>query len=99
MQGAILQLNVTDDPVDNLEVTRELLAQAVAEGAEFVLTPEVTNCISTSGRHQRDVLQNDWEKRRAARRKHCIVYSSIALLLRQQKFLGGQNFISMRKIL
>jgi len=57
MRGAILQLNVTDDPVANLETTLGFLRAAVADGAECVLTPEVTNCISTSGTHQRDVLQ------------------------------------------
>ncbi len=57
MQSAILQLNVTDDPVANLAVTLEMLRDAVADGAQFVLTPEVTNCISTSRSHQRDVLQ------------------------------------------
>jgi predicted amidohydrolase len=59
MRGAILQLNVTDDPVANLEVTRRMLTEAVAEGAEFVLMPEVTNCISTSRAHQRDVLRTE----------------------------------------
>lgn len=57
MQAAILQLNVTDEPVANLSVTRALLRDAVAQGAEFILTPEVTNCVSTSRSHQRDVLQ------------------------------------------
>jgi predicted amidohydrolase len=57
MQAAILQLNVTDDPVANLGVTVGMLRDAVAGGAEFVLTPEVTNCISTSRSHQREVLQ------------------------------------------
>ncbi|KAG1648638.1 Deaminated glutathione amidase [Nymphon striatum] len=57
MQGAILQLNVSDDPVANLAVTLGMLRQAVAEGAQFVLTPEVTNCISTSRKHQQQVLQ------------------------------------------
>lgn len=57
MQAAILQLNVTDDPVANLAVTVGMLREAAADGAEFVLTPEVTNCISTSRNHQRDVLQ------------------------------------------
>lgn len=61
MRGALLQLNVTDDPVANLEVTRGLLREAVADGAEWVLTPEVTNCISTSGAHQREVLQTQEE--------------------------------------
>lgn len=57
MQGAILQLNVSDDPEANLVATREMLRVAVAGGAQFVLTPEVTNCISTSRAHQREVLQ------------------------------------------
>jgi predicted amidohydrolase len=57
MQAAILQLNVTDDPMANLAVTVGMLHEAAADGAEFVLTPEVTNCISTSRSHQRDVLQ------------------------------------------
>ena len=57
MQGAILQLNVTDDPAENLPVTLGMFRQAVADGAQFVLTPEVTNCISTSRTHQQDVLQ------------------------------------------
>ncbi|MGC1502580.1 MAG: carbon-nitrogen hydrolase family protein [Sulfitobacter sp.] len=57
MQGAILQLNVSDDPVANLAGTIDMFRAAVADGAQFVLTPEVTNCISTSRKHQHAVLQ------------------------------------------
>lgn len=56
MRCAILQLNVTDDPAANLPVTVGMLREAVADGAQFVLTPEVTNCISTSRKHQQEVL-------------------------------------------
>lgn len=56
MKAALLQLNVSDDPAANLAITRSMLADAVAQGAEFILTPEVTNCISTSRDHQRGVL-------------------------------------------
>tara|TARA_B110000977_G_scaffold196912_1_gene278275 strand:+ start:360 stop:1193 length:834 start_codon:yes stop_codon:yes gene_type:complete len=56
MKAAILQLNVNDDPAANLAVTRAMLVDAVAQGAEFFLTPEVTNCISTNRNHQRSVL-------------------------------------------
>jgi hypothetical protein len=38
-----------------------MLAEAVAQGAEFVLTPEVSNCISTSRDHQRAVLHHEDE--------------------------------------
>jgi predicted amidohydrolase len=57
MQAAILQLSVTDNPVANLETTLSMLRAAAADGAEFILTPEVTNCVSTSRSHQNDVLQ------------------------------------------
>ncbi len=61
MKAAVLQLNVSDDPAANLPVTLEMLADAVAQGAEFVLTPEVTNCISTNRTHQRAVLYHETE--------------------------------------
>jgi predicted amidohydrolase len=56
MKAALLQLSVSDDPAANLAVTRAMLADAAAQGAEFILTPEVSNCISTSRDHQRSVL-------------------------------------------
>lgn len=59
--SAILQLNVTDDPAANLPVTLALLEEAVKGGARFVLTPEVTNCISTSRKRQQSVLQHEEE--------------------------------------
>lgn len=56
MKAALLQLNVSDDPSANLTTTRGMLADAAGQGAQFVLTPEVTNCISTNRDHQRSVL-------------------------------------------
>ena len=56
---ALLQLSVSDDPVANLPVTLGLLDEAVAAGGRFVLTPEVTNCLSSSRSHQRDVLRHE----------------------------------------
>ena len=59
MKAALLQLNVSDDPVANLPVTVAKVQDAAAQGANFVLTPEVTNCLSTSRDHQRKVLQHE----------------------------------------
>ena len=56
MRVGLLQLSVSDDPVANLPVTLNLLADAVAQGAQLVCTPEVTNCVSTDRAHQRAVL-------------------------------------------
>lgn len=59
MRAALIQLSVTDDPVENLAVTRALLREAVAGGASFVLTPEVTNCLSSNRAHQQQVLAHE----------------------------------------
>lgn len=59
MKTALLQLNVTDDPAANLAVTVQMVRDAAAQGAQFVLTPEVTNCVSNSRTHQREVLQHE----------------------------------------
>lgn len=56
MRTALIQLNVSDDPAENLPTTIQYVKQAAAEGARFVLTPEVTNCVSTSRSHQNSVL-------------------------------------------
>lgn len=57
MKAALLQLNASDDPRQNLGVTRALLREAAAAGAGFVLTPEVTNCLSSDREHQEAVLR------------------------------------------
>ena len=59
MRAALLQLSVTDDPAANLPVTLSLLREAAAGGAGFVLTPEVTNCLSSDRAHQRAVLRHE----------------------------------------
>ena len=57
MKAALLQLNSSDDPKKNLDATLALVDGALAQGAELILTPEVTNCVSANRRHQADVLQ------------------------------------------
>ncbi|EEW24914.1 carbon-nitrogen hydrolase family protein [Rhodobacter ferrooxidans] len=47
MRAALLQLNVGEDPAANLAATLEHLRAAVAGGADFVLTPEATNGLSS----------------------------------------------------
>lgn len=59
MKAGLVQLCAGDDPVANLAATRDLITQAAAQGAGFVLTPEVTNCVSQDRAHQRDVLQHE----------------------------------------
>lgn len=59
MKAGLVQLNSSDDPTANLPVTRDLVRQAAAGGADIVMTPEVTNCVSASRQHQKDVLRHE----------------------------------------
>ena len=56
MRAAILQLNASDRPLENLSHILTMVRQAASDGAEFVFTPEVSNCLSTSRSHQNEVL-------------------------------------------
>ena len=57
MRIGVIQLNNGDDPVVNLSFTQIFIADAVAQGATFVATPEVTNMVSTSQVYQNSVLR------------------------------------------
>lgn len=56
MRAALVQMTSTDDPEENLQYLRAALREAHENGAGFVLTPEVSNCLSTSRSHQTSVL-------------------------------------------
>ncbi|WP_371155752.1 carbon-nitrogen hydrolase family protein [Jannaschia sp. 2305UL9-9] len=86
MRVGLLQLNVGTDPLVNLETTRGLLAEAVDQGADFILTPEVTNCLSFDRQYQRGVLRPEAQDptllaMRTAARDHgvWVLIGSIAL--------------------
>jgi len=57
MRAALIQLNASDQPDDNIKKTLGFMRDAAARGAGFILTPEVTNCVSDSRSHQQSVLQ------------------------------------------
>ncbi|WP_170448646.1 carbon-nitrogen hydrolase family protein [Ruegeria arenilitoris] len=59
MRTALLQITSSDDPAANLDMVRAMMDEAAGKGATFILTPEVTNCVSTSGTRQREVLQHE----------------------------------------
>lgn len=56
MYVALLQLNASDLPDENLPVILEYIQEAADQGAQFILTPEVTNCVSSSRDHQLSVF-------------------------------------------
>jgi len=56
MRLCMVQMTASDDPAANLADVTDAVAAAAAGGAELVLTPEVTNCVSLSRAHQQAVL-------------------------------------------
>ncbi|OWU86012.1 amidohydrolase [Oceanicola sp. 22II-s10i] len=56
MKAALLQITSSDDPAANLATVTAMIREAAANGAGFVLTPEVTNCVSASRTRQEEVL-------------------------------------------
>ena len=57
MRAGLIQLTVGDDPAAHLPDTLALIRTAKSGGAEFVLTPECTNALSSNRDHQRRVLR------------------------------------------
>lgn len=86
MRAALLTLSSGDIPENNLPVTLGFAAEAASDGAELILTPEVTNCLSTSRRHQAEVLRRENEdptldalRNLAAARGVCVLIGSLGL--------------------
>ena len=59
VRAALIQMTSGEDPNENLSATLGFLRAAKKGGADFALTPEVTNCVSGSRNHQREVLQHE----------------------------------------
>jgi len=81
MRVALLQMTSSDDPAENLATVEVMLAEAVAGGAGFVLTPEVTNCLSTSRRHQQAVLHHEEDDPTLAAMRSAAARHGVWLLL------------------
>ena len=81
MRTALIQLSVTDDPAENLPVTVSLVRKAVSDGAGFVLTPELTNGLSSSREHQRQVFRAEDSDKTLAALRHEAKVAGIWLLI------------------
>ena len=66
MRVGLVQLTVRDDPTANLPVTQRLIAEAAQGGAGLILTPECTNCLSSSRDHQRRIFAHQDQDRTLA---------------------------------
>ncbi len=59
MLAALIQTCSSDDPRENLARISTQIRAAANDGAGFILTPEVSNCVSSSRSHQQVVLQRE----------------------------------------
>jgi predicted amidohydrolase len=54
----LIQTNASDQPEENLKTALQMVRDAHAKGARFIVTPEVTNCVSGDRGHQFEVLNH-----------------------------------------
>ena len=101
MRAALLQLTASDAPAENLATTAAMVRAAAADGAEFVLTPEVTNCVSASRTRQNEVLRPEAEdptlaglREEAARAGIWLLIGSLALRTEEERFANRSFLIS-----
>ncbi|MCT4576654.1 carbon-nitrogen hydrolase family protein [Donghicola sp.] len=81
MKAALLQITSSDDPAANAEMLQRRIAEAASNGADFVLTPEVSNCVSTSRDHQIAVLRHQEDDPTLARLRAAAAEHGIWLLI------------------
>lgn len=81
MKAALLQITSSDDPAANAEMLQRQIAEAASNGAGFVLTPEVSNCVSTSRDHQIAVLRHQEDDPTLARLRAAAADHGIWLLI------------------
>src|SRR6056297_451273 len=100
MRAALLQLTASDDPGANLPGTLAAVDEAAAGGAELILTPEVTNCVSASRTRQAAVLQVETEDRTlaalreaAARHGRWLLAGSLALKSAEEARFVNRSFL------
>lgn len=81
MRAALLQMTASDVPADNARHVAAAIAQAADQGVEMILTPEVTNCLSSSRSHQRAVLRPEDQDETLARARAAAAHHGIWVLL------------------
>ena len=100
MRVGLVQLTSSDDPQENLLTTSDLVAEAAGQGARFVMTPEVTNCVSASRKRQNEVLTTEDKdmtlamlQSEAARHKIWLLIGSLALKAENDDRFVNRSFL------
>lgn len=91
MRIALVQMCSSDDPGENLAAGTAYIAEAAQAGASFVLTPEVTNCLSASRTHQSATLQTEAQDETLAALRATAAEHRISLLIGSLALKGEQD--------
>ena len=94
MRGALLQMTSSDDPGQNQDLVVDMIERAVQDGAQICLTPEVTNCVSTSRSRQEDVLQREEHDTSLAAFRAAAQHAGIWLLIGSLALKTDDRFIN-----
>ncbi|TPE52234.1 carbon-nitrogen hydrolase family protein [Amaricoccus solimangrovi] len=81
MRVALVQLCSSDDPAANLATTEGLVRQAADGGATLVVTPEVTNIVSSSRARQNAMLRHEEDDPTLARLRDIAAERGIWLVI------------------
>lgn len=101
MRVGLVQMTASDDPAANTDAARAAVGEAAGQGAAFVLTPEVTNCVSASRARQREVLCREEDdptlaalRAEAARAGVWVLIGSLALATDEERFANRSFLIA-----
>ncbi|MGF1659101.1 MAG: carbon-nitrogen hydrolase family protein [Rubrimonas sp.] len=81
MRAGLVQLTASDDPEANLPATEALIRKAAAGGAQLVLTPEVTNIVTSDADRRRALLRLEQDDPTLARLRAVAAELEIWLLI------------------
>ena len=81
MRAALLQMTSTADLVENAKTVTDAVQTAAALGVEWLLTPEVTNCLCSSRSKQAEILRTEDEDQTLAATREAAAKHGIAVLL------------------
>lgn len=81
MRVALVQMTSSDTPEDNIGEVTEAISYAAGGNADWVITPEVTNCVSASRTHQADVLRLEIEDQTLSAAQNAAKNSHVSVCL------------------
>lgn len=86
MRIALVQLNSGNDPEKNLPIIENYISEAKSGGAEFILTPENTNCLSSNSAKQLAVIHHQDDDPTLKRMRELAAELKVWLLLGSLSF-------------